>query len=159
MDLNALYDAADVMRNAIERGEKPKNAYHHWKLTVLAKDSDTIRDHLISNVLRPKMLECMVKGEDKEEKRFRLWNLHTDSTLSSLVLEGNIKASTFFTGFWSNDTKNHNSELWKEAERGLMVEELSKVMEPALVVDVSDKQKSTALVVEVIIPPRTEDVA
>ena len=123
----------------------------------LAHDSDLIRDALLSfmrNVIVKKL--SSEKQAGKEEVTISFWDLHHSPALDDKALRSKMKTrmkpTTFFTGMWDRDRKEHDLSLWEKAGKGLMVEELRKAMLPCLLVDATNLSLSKHRVLQVTVP-------
>ena len=124
----------------------------------LRHDSDLIRDELLA-FMRAFIVHKLSKHTHDDKQQFFtifFWDLHRNSALETPAfrtrMKTRIKPSTFFTGMWVPEIKKHDTSAWRQADRGLMIDELSKRMAPCKLVDVSDPTKSVHRVTEFKMP-------
>ena len=169
LNLAALRKKAQNDRSDIKSGDFDKDKRKQERLQNLRDDSNMIRDAL-GDVVQDCIVRYISRSYDPEEyHEFNIWNPQREECLKHLPLKSNIKASTFFTGFWDVNSLTHNSDLWEEAGIDLMLEELNKVLDPVRLIDISDSGRSFNFVLQCQVPAsdqegveeagNTEDVA
>ena len=155
-NLAALRKQAQIERTdttVVADKEKRK----HERLQNLRDDSNMIRDELV-DVIQDAIVRYISRSYNPEEEHvFNIWNLQREDCIKDLPIKSNVKASTFFTGFWDATTRTHNKDLWDEAGIGLMLDELNKALNPVVLTDVSDSGRSFNYVVKCVIPASSDD--
>ena len=127
------------------------------RLINLRDDSNMICGEIV-DVIQNAIVRYISRSYNPEgEHAFNMWNLQREECIKHLPLKSNIKASTFFTGFWDAETGVHNKDLWDEAGIGLMLVELNKALNPVVLTDVSDSGRSFNFVVQCLIPASSVD--
>lgn len=154
VNLEQLYAKSDKKREELKRSSEREESIKETLRNNLAHDSDMIRDAIINKIIMPQCERIMAKSNDDEEKVFKLWNIQYEECLRSLPLKGNMKVSTFFTGFWDDASKSHTFDAFEEAGKKKMFDELKDKILPLVLTDISDRSRSMAYVLTCTIPAR-----
>lgn len=122
----------------------------------LAHDSDLIRDAIKTSIIDPLAIDAISRADSNGQKCVPIFNILTNQKLFDLDFHSNMKMRTFFFGFWDSETNAYSDEKFTQAGKGLMLEELNKVIKPLKIVDISDPTLSKKYVLELRIPPNPD---
>ena len=115
-------------------------------LSKLVCDTYKIRNFLKSYILDSVVYRLSISVDIDKGLEFKLWNIDRMIDRDKLGLYLKIKPSIYFTGFWNRNTRLYNKKNWDDANIGLMVEELNKVLSPITITNISNRKLSTQLV-------------
>lgn len=154
INISDLYAKSDKKKEEAKSNQEKEDGMKEMLRKNLADDSDTIRDAIIEQIIKPQCERIMAKGNDADEKVFKLWNIQYSDALRSLPLKGKMKVPTFFTGFWDDSSKTHSFEAFEAAGKKKMLDELNDKIAPLHLTNISDRDKSMAYVLTCTIPAR-----
>ena len=121
-------------------------------LSKLVCDTYKIRNFLKSYILDSVVYRLSISVDIDKGLEFKLWNIDRMIDRDKLGLYLKIKPSIYFTGFWDRNTRLYNKKNWDDANIGLMVEELNKVLSPITITNISNRKLSTQLVLLCTVP-------
>ena len=154
--LSSLYKKGEEKKEDNCRKAKSQEEMNQMLRQNLVHDSDLIRDAIKEEIVDPLAIHVISRADSNEEKRVPIFNILSNDKLFCLDYHSNMKLRTFFFGFWDSDKMAYNAEKFSQAGKGLMIEEVNKVIAPLKIADISDSSLSKKFVLELIIPPNPE---